>query len=231
MPFIFNLNDTLSKEMYLQDVYNSIVFQDVLKRANVNKIDLLDKLIRFVMMNIGHPFSANSLSKYLKKNAKRHSKSETIYNYLKYFENACFIHRVFRENIMGKGILKTNEKFYLTDQGFRQAVYGNNKRDINLILENIVYMELIRRGYTVTVGEINKKEIDFIAKKGDKKIYFQVSYIIAEKSTKTREFAPFLKIKDSYPKYVLSTDSIEYNYEGIKKKTITNFLLGDWWEN
>ena len=230
MPFIFNLDDNLSREMYLQDVYNSIVFQDVLKRANVNKIDLLDKLIRFVMMNVGHPFSANSLSKYLKNKAKRHSKSETIYNYLKYFENACFIHRVFRENIMGKGILKTNEKFYLTDQGFRQAVYGNNKRDVNLILENIVYMELIRRGYSVTVGEINKKEIDFLAKKRDKKIYFQVAYVLAEESTKQREFTPFLKIKDSYPKYVLSTDSVEYNFEGIEKKTIINFLLGDWWE-
>ncbi len=118
-------------------------------------------------MNVGHHFSVKSVSEYLKTRAKRHSKREIIYNYLKYFENACFINRVCRENIMGKVILKTNEKFYLTDHGFKQAVYSHNKRDAQLILENIVYMELIRRGWEVTIGNVGKNEIDFLAKKMD----------------------------------------------------------------
>ena len=169
MPFIHDVieNQDNQKKRYLHDVHNSIVYEDVLKRANVSRIDLMDKLIRFVIMNVGHHFSTKSISEYLKTRAKRHSKRETIYNYLTYFENACFINRVRRENIMGKGILKTNEKFYLTDHGFRQAIYGYNKRDAQLILENIVYMELIRRGYEVTIGNVGKKEIDFVAKKMD----------------------------------------------------------------
>ena len=232
MPFIHDVieNEDNQKTRYLHDVYNSIVYEDVLKRVKVNKIDLMDKLIRFVMMNVGHPFSANSLSQYLKKNAKRHSKKETIYNYLKYFENACFIKRVFRENVMGKGILKTNEKFYLTDHGFRQAIYGHNKRDIQLILENIVYMELIRRGYEVTIANVDKKEIDFLARKNGYKQYFQVSYEVNQESTLKREFDQLLKIKDNYPKYLITKDENEYNYKGIEKKSIINFLTGDWWD-
>jgi len=232
MPFIHDVieNYDNQKKRYLHDVYNSIVYEDVLKRANVSRIDLMDKLIRFVMMNVGHHFSTKSVSDYLKTRAKRHSKRETIYNYLTYFENACFINRVRRENIMGKGILKTNEKFYLTDHGFRQAIYGHNKRDAQLILENIVYMELIRRGWEVTIGNVSKKEIDFVAKKDGLKRYFQVSYEVNQESTRDREFGPLLKINDNYPKFLITKDDNEYDYEGIEKKHIINFLTGDWWD-
>ena len=232
MPFIHDVieNQENQKKRYLHDVYNSIVYEDVLKRAKVSRIDLMDKLIRFVIMNVGHHFSSKSISEYLKTRAKRHSKRETIYNYLTYFENACFINRVRRENIMGKGILKTNEKFYLTDHGFRQAIYGHNKRDAQLILENIVYMELIRRGYEVTIGNVGKKEIDFVAKKNGTKRYFQVSYEVNQESIQNREFSPLLKIKDNYPKYLITKDDNEYDYEGIEKKHIINFLTGDWWD-
>ena len=232
MPFIHDAieNKDNQKKRYLQDVYNSIVYEDVLKRNNVSRIDLMDKLIRFVMMNVGHHFSAQSVSDYLKKHAKRHSKRETIYNYLTYFENACFINRVHRENIMGKGILKTNEKFYLTDYGFRQAIYGHNKRDAQLILENIVYMELIRRGWKVTIGNVGKKEIDFVARKDGVIRYFQVSYEITQESTRNREFGPLLKVNDNYPKFVITKDDNEFDYNGIEVKNIINFLTGDWWD-
>jgi predicted AAA+ superfamily ATPase len=232
MPFIHDVIESRDnqKKRYHHDVYNSIVYEDVLKRANVSRIDLMDKLIRFVIMNVGHHFSVKSVSDYLKTRAKRHSKRETIYNYLTYFENACFINRVRRENIMGKGILKTNEKFYLTDHGFRQAIYGHNKRDAQLILENIVYMELIRRGWEVTIGNVGKKEIDFVAKKDGLKRYFQVSYEVNQESTRDREFGPLLKINDNYPKFLITKDDNEYDYNGIEKKHIINFLTEDWWD-
>ena len=232
MPFIHDVIESQDnqKKRYLHDVYNSIVYEDVLKRANVSRIDLMDKLIRFVIMNVGHHFSVKSVSDYLKTRAKRHSKRETIYNYLTFFENACFINRVRRENIMGKGILKTNEKFYLTDHGFRQAIYGHNKRDAQLILENIVYMELIRRGWEVTIGNVGKKEIDFVAKKDGLKRYFQVSYEVNQESTRDREFGPLLKINDNYPKFLITKDDNEYDYNGIEKKHIINFLTEDWWD-
>ena len=228
MPFIFSIEDTDNKKRYLKDVYNSIVFQDVLRRVNVRNIDLMDKIIRFVIMNLGCDFSSKNISNYLQTNLKGDFKIETIYKYLKYYENACFIHKVFKKDLIGKKLLKRHKKFYLTDQGFRQAIYGNNMRDIGQILENIVYMELLRRGYNVTTGEVNKKGVDFVARKEDKKIYIQVTYILAEKSTEDREFASLLKIRDNYPKYVLSTDKRKYDYEGIKKDTIINFLLSDW---
>lgn len=225
MPFSLEL-DNQNRIRYLEDLQNSIIYNDVLRRKSIGNIDLFNRLIRFMMVNVGQTFSANSISKYFK-NENRAVKSETIYNYLNYLENACFIHRVFRKDLIGKNVLRFNEKFFLTDQGFRQALFGTNLKDIQQILENIVYLELLRRGYNVTIGKLYKTEIDFVAERGSKKIYVQVAYLLASDETREREFGPLLKIKDSYPKYVLSMDIGEYEYEGIKKKNIIDFLLDE----
>lgn len=225
MPFTLDLDDE-NKIRYLEDLQKSIIFNDVLKRVSIKNIDLLERLTRFVMENVGQIFSANSIFKYFK-NEKRSAKSETIYNYLNYLENACFIHRTYRQDLVGKKILKFNEKFFLTDFGFRQASFGDNIGDIGQILENIVYLELLRRGYKVTVGKLYKTEIDFVAQKGSKKLYIQVAYIIADEKTREREFKPLIRINDANPKYVISTDPAEYEYEGVKKLNIINFLLDD----
>ncbi|MDO5848635.1 MAG: ATP-binding protein [Methanobrevibacter sp.] len=223
MPFTLELDDD-NKVRYLEDLQKSIIFNDVLKRVSINNIDLLERLIRFTMNNVGQIFSANSISKYFK-SENRSVKSETIYNYLKYLENACFIHKVHRKDLVGKKILKFNEKFFLTDFGFREAMFGSNMKDIGQILENIVYLELLRRGYKVNVGKLYQSEVDFVAQKGSDKLYIQVTYLMADEKTREREFKPLTKINDAYPKYVLSMDPIDYEYEGIKKINIIDFLL------
>ncbi|MCC7553835.1 MAG: ATP-binding protein [Methanobacteriaceae archaeon] len=225
MPHTLRFKET-EKIQYLTDLYNSIILKDVVKRNDIRDIDLLDRIIRFIMSNIGHLFSANSIVKYLKKDNVKVSVN-TIYNYLSYLEEACFINKVNREDIIGKKILNYSEKFYLTDLGFREAIYGYNQRDIGQSLENIVYIELLRRGYDVTIGKLRNKEVDFISKKGDKKIYIQVSYILAEESTINREFEPLIKIEDNYPKYLISTDEFDMSNNGINHLNIIDFLIGD----
>ncbi|MDL2246785.1 ATP-binding protein, partial [Methanobrevibacter sp. OttesenSCG-928-K11] len=216
----------VEKFQYLSDLYNSILLKDIVKRNDIRDVDLLDRLTRFIMGNIGQLVSANSIVKYLKKDNVKVS-INTIYNYLSYLEDACLINKVKREDLIGKKILNHSEKFYLTDLGFRQAIYGDNYKDIGQTLENIVYLELLRRGYEVTIGKLKDKEIDFVCKKGDLKIYIQVSYILAEESTINREFNPLLKIKDNYPKYVITTDQFDFSQNGVKHLNIDDFLKGN----
>lgn len=212
------------KIQYLTDLYNSIILKDIVKRNEIRDIDLLDRIIQYVMANIGQTFSANSIVKYLKKN-KVSVSVNTIYNYLSYIEEACLINKVKRENIIGKKILNHSEKFYLVDQGFREAIYGNNEKDIGQTLENIVYIELLRRGYNVTIGKFRDKELDFVCKKGEKIIYIQVSYILSENNTVQREFEPLLKIQDNYPKYVITMDRFDRSQDGIKHINLMDFLM------
>ena len=134
---------------------------------------------------------------------------------------------VVREDIVGKQILKFQEKIYLTDHGFREVVYGNNERDIQQILENIVYLELLRRGYEVRIGKVSTREVDFIAIKGNQREYYQVSYILAEETTIEREFSPLESITDNFPKYVLTMDAFDRSRNGIKHVNIVDFLLGE----
>ncbi len=222
MPVIFEMNQNY-KLKYLEDLLNSILYKDIMNRYKINNPDLLDRLLRFIIKNVGHTFSANSISKYFK-NEGREVLPKTIYNYLIYCENACLIHKVYREDLIGKKILKFNEKFYITDQGFRQSLNMNNAKDISQILENIVYMEMLRRGYKITIGKVHDKEIDFICRKNDEKIYIQVSYLLATKQIRNREFGELLKINDNYPKIVISMDEFDFSQEGIKHYNIINFL-------
>ena len=214
------------KKLVLMDLYNSIVLKDIIQRNNVKNIDLLDRIIRFVMYNVGQQFSANKVYKRLKQNMVNLSVN-TIYNYLKFFENACLIYPVKREDLKGKKILKYDEKYYLCDLGFRQAIIGNNQRDITRVIENIVYMELLRRGYEITIGKVDNLEVDFVCKKQNKPIYIQVSYLLASEETIEREFKPLKNISDNYPKYVITMDDVDMSHEGIEHLNLVDFLLGD----
>ncbi|WP_405352074.1 ATP-binding protein [Fusobacterium animalis] len=221
---IFNYNKEEIYQ-YIADVYNSILLRDVIARNNIRDIELLERVVLYIMDNIGNTFSAKSISDFLKNQGRKLS-IETIYNYLKALENAFIISKVQRYDIKGKNILETQEKYYLSDLGFRNAKLGYQSNDISSYLENIIFLELLRRKYKVNVGKKNNKEIDFIANLRDENLYLQVTYLLASSETIEREFSPLKAIKDNYPKMVLSMDNLpESNIEGIKRKRIIDFLL------
>ena len=191
MPYLANLRYLEEPcKQYLQDIYNSVVLTDVVKRNALRDVDLLSRIVSYVIANIGTTFSANSIVKFLK-NEHRSVAPETVLNYIKYCSNAYLFHQAKRQDLHGKQILATNEKYYMADHGLREAVFGSNMQDINLILENIVYMEALRRGYIVTVGKTGSKEIDFVCQKQNDKIYIQVAYLLASEDTIEREFGVY----------------------------------------
>ncbi len=224
-PFLYNFNfsETQHKQ-YLDDIFNSIILKDITNRYKIRDVALLKSLITFFISNIGNTFSSASLIKYLK-NEYRSVSTETIYNYLAYCQEACLLHLVPRQNLKGKTLLSTQEKIYITDHGIRQSLFMSNQKDINQVLENIVYIELLRRGFSVTVGKGENCEIDFVAQKGNQVCYFQVCYLLAAEETVKREFNAYNSIKDNYPKYVLSTDKIDFSQNGIVHKNIIDWLL------
>lgn len=203
---IFNYNKEEIYQ-YLADVYNSILLRDVIARNNIRDIELLERVVLYIMDNIGNTFSAKSISDFLKNQGRKLS-IETIYNYLKALENAFIISKVQRYDIKGKNILETQEKYYLSDLGFRNAKLGYQSNDISSYLENIIFLELLRRKYKVNVGKENNKEVDFIANLRDENLYLQVTYLLASPETIEREFFPLKAIKDNYPKMVLSMDNL-----------------------
>lgn len=178
------------------------------------------------MLSGGMPYLSNV--KFLK-NEQRTVSADTILNYIKYCVDAYLFYQVKRQDLQGKQILSTNEKYYIADHGIREAVYGGNMRDINLILENIVFMEILRRGYHVTVGKVKEKEIDFVCEKRNEKIYVQVTYLLASEDTINREFGIYENIKDNYPKFVVSLDEFDMSRNGIKHMNIREFLKAENW--
>jgi len=225
MPFLHSYDfDDGAARQYLSDLFDSIILKDIAQRKKVRDIEQLNRLILFLVSNIGNVFSAKSVTQYLK-NEKRKISTETIYNYIEYCKEACLLHLVPREDLIGKKTLSFQEKIYLTDHGIREALYGNNQRDINQILENIVYMELLRNGYEVSVGKNGTTEVDFSAKKGSEKLYVQVAYLLATAETVEREFSPLEAIPDNYPKYVLSMDEVDRSRNGIRHLPVRRFLL------
>ena len=229
MPYLANLRyaDAPSKQ-YLQDLFNSVQLKDIVKRNKIRDVDLLERIISYVMANMGTTFSANSLAKFLK-NEYRTTAPETILNYIKYCCEAYLFYQVKREDIQGKQVLASNEKYYIADHGIREAVFGGNTRDINLVLENIVYLELLRRGYEITVGRAGDKEIDFVCNRHGKKLYVQVAYLLASEETVNREFGVYDSIRDNFPKYVVSLDEFDMSRNGIKHQNIRDFLLAEEW--
>lgn len=209
----------------VRDIYNSTIFTDIVKRSQIRKIDQLERIVKYTFSNTGQPFSALSLSKYLK-SQNRSMDPETVYNYLSKLESAYILHRCSRFDIRGKEILKTQEKFYLADPAFRFAVLGFNEDDVASTLENIVFLELKHRGYDVYVGKLDQNEIDFVAVRQNEKLYIQIAQEISSEKTKEREYGNLLSIADNYPKYVLRTDILTGgNHEGIKTMHVADFLL------
>lgn len=228
LPAIHNFDydkDTIYQ--YLEDIYNSVLLKDVIARNGIRDIELLERIVLYVLDNIGNTFSAKNISDFLKSQGRKLSR-ETVYNYLKALENAYIISRVQRYDIKGKSILETQEKFYLTDLGLCHTKLGYRANDIAGYLENIIYLELLRRKYTVNIGKLGTKEIDFIGTLRDEKLYIQVTYLLASPETIEREFSPLKSVQDNYPKYVLSMDNLEnYNIDGIIREKIIDFLLNE----
>lgn len=209
----------------VKDIYNSTIFTDIVKRNQIRKVDQLERVVKYTFSNVGQTFSAATLSKYLK-SQNRQMDPETVYSYLSKLEKAYILHRCSRYDIKGKEILKTQEKFYLADSAFRFSVLGYDENAVASMLENLVYLELVRRGYEVYIGKLEKTEIDFVATRQEEKIYIQISERIERKETEQREYGNLLSIPDNYPKYVLRTDEFAGgNYEGIKTMHVADFLL------
>ena len=225
MPFLSNFpDDDSAKSQYLIDIYNSVVLKDVVKRNNIRDVDTLERIVAYAFSNIGHIFSATSLSKYFKSENRKIS-HDTILNYLKFCSDAFLFYKINRYDLEGKKIVTVNEKYYCADHGLREALFGKNIQNIDQVLENIVCLELLRRNYKVYVGKKGDLEIDFIAEKQGKKIYVQVAYLLANEETIKREFSVYNSVKDSYPKYVVSMDELDFSQNGIIHKNIKDFLF------
>lgn len=224
-----HLREYTKEEAYpiVRDIYNSTIFTDIVRRNHIRKIDQFERVVRYVFENVGNTFSASSIAKYLK-SEQRTLDNETVYNYLSKLESAYVLHRCSRYDIKGKEILKTQEKFYLADPALRYSVLGYNADSAGAMLENIVYLELLRRGYDVCVGKLEGYEIDFIATRQEEKLYVQVSKEIGSEGTREREYGRLLEIDDNYPKFVLLDDDYAGgNYQGIKTIHIADFLLSN----
>ena len=229
MPYLANLRYAEApSRQYLHDLFNSVQLKDIVRRNKIRDVDLLERIIAYVMANIGTTFSAASLSRYLR-SEQRNVAPETILNYIKYCMDAYLFYQVKREDLQGKQILSSNEKYYMADHGVREAVLGGNTKDINLVLENLVCMELLRRGYEVTVGRSGEQEIDFVCKRQGEKLYIQVTYLLASAETIAREFGAYDAIRDHYPKYVVSLDEFDMSRNGIRHRNIRDFLLMEEW--
>lgn len=223
MPGRYKFEHERTAKNYLMDMYQSILLRDIVKRYNIRDVDLLQRFMNYLVHNIGQTFSAATITNYLKNEGRKLSR-ETIYNYIEAAKNAYLIYGVPRYNIKGKALMKTKEKYYINDLGFR-SLYFDNEKDIGQALENIVYLELRRRGYDVFVGKFGDREVDFVAVDGQQKLYLQVSYLLAHQSTIDREFSVLEEIEDNYPKIVISMDKINQSREGILHKNIIDFLL------
>lgn len=209
----------------VRDIYHSTIYSDIVKRNQIRKVDQLERVVKYIFNNVGNTFSAKSVSDYLKAE-HRALDNETVYGYLEKLEKAYLLHRCSRYDLQGKEYLKTQEKFYLADTSLRYSVLGYNDDTVASSLENVVYLELCRRGYTVAIGKNGENEIDFIATRQNEKLYIQVTQRIDSEKTEKREYERLLEIQDNYPKYVLRTDAFAGgNYEGVKTMHVADFLL------
>lgn len=222
-----HLQSYTQDEVYtiVRDIYNSTIFSDIVKRNQVRKIDQMERVVKYTFQNVGNTFSAKSISDYLKAE-QRKLDNETVYSYLEKLEKAYLLHRCSRYDLQGKELLKTQEKFYLADVSLKYSVLGYTPDSAAASLENVIYLELCRRGYTVYIGKADAGEIDFVAIRQNDRLYVQVTQEVRTEKTEKREYERLLQIKDNYPKYVLRTDAFaDGNYQGIKTMHIADFLL------
>ncbi len=228
LPQRFSLNSETEIRTYLLDVYNSIIIKDIVTRFKVKDIDLFNRVTEYIMTTPAQTFSADSLTKYFESTDIKEVSKKTIYNYLEYMCKAHLINKVNRYDIRGKRILNGKYKYYLTDLGFIKMIDDSKRKQLGAYLENIVYNELVSRGYSVTIGNLKNGEIDFIALKDGKKEYYQVCYLLLDEDIINREFKPFSSIDDSYPKYVLSLDKFNMSRDGIIHLNIIDWLIKEY---
>lgn len=224
MPQIFNTNSVEERKLYLKDLYNSVILKDIVERNKIKDINLLNRVVQFLMENIGGIISSNSVTNYLK-NEKIQTTPDTILNYIEYITNSLIINKVNRYDIRGKNVMATLEKYYLTDLGLLQLKKSPIEKKVGGRLENIVYNELIARGYDVFIGKTDKGEIDFIVDDFGERSYIQVADYLSSDEVVEREFGAYKSVEDNYPKYVITMDKIDYSQNGIIHKNIIDFLL------
>ena len=225
MPQRFMLTDEMQTKTYLSDIYDSIVVKDIIARYGIKYLDLFNRIVEYIVTTPSQNFSAESLSNYFVNKDNREVSKITLYNYIEYMTKAMLINKADRYDIRGKRILNGKYKYYLTDLGLGQIKNIGKRQQLGAYLENIVYNELVSRGYDVKIGNLEKAEIDFIATRFKEKIYIQVAYILADDSVIDREFGAYKSIEDNYPKYVLTMDKHDFSQEGIIHKNVIDWLL------
>ncbi len=226
MPQIYNASSLIEKKMYLNDLYNTVILKDIIERHNIKDINLLNRVIQFVIENIGGVVSANSITKFLK-TEKINTTTDTVLNYIDFITDSMFINKVNRYNIRGKIVMSLLEKYYLADLGILQLKKSPIEKKIGGRLENIVYNELIARGYEVYIGKTDKGEIDFVVNDFGNIFYIQVADYLSSEEVVKREFNAYRNVSDNYPKYVITMDKLDYSRDGIIHKNIVDFLLNN----
>ncbi len=224
MPQRFQMETEEQTKTFLRDLFDTIVLRDILQRGGIKDIDLFNRLVEYLVCNPSQSFSVQSVTDYFLSENRKVSK-ETIYNYLEYITSSLIMERASRYDIRGKRILTKMDKYYLTDMGLGRIRNSGFKLEMGAMLENVVYNELLVRGYDVYVGKTRKGEVDFVAVKGQQKEYYQVAYYLYDQKVIDREFQAFLEIPDNYPKYVISFDKMDFSREGIIHKNAIRFLL------
>lgn len=224
-PFRYDLDFQREPSVkYLTDICGTILLKDVVQRNAFRNPSQLERILDYAIEQIGHTFSAKSVADYLKSERSSIS-NDAVYGYLKAAEDACLLYKVPREDAVGKRLLRFNEKYYVVDQGLRTARGFSNATAIDQVLENVVFIELLRRGYRVSVGKVGDRGVDFIAEKGESREYYQVAYLLATQDTVDREFSVLEAVRDNYPKYVLSLNDFQPNRNGIQGINIIDWLL------
>lgn len=226
MPFLSEIAYRENPSMhYLRDVYGAILLKDVVRRKSIRDVDLLERIVRFVMTETGHVFSARRIVDFLKGEHCVTAPS-TVLNYIKACEEAFLITKAEREDLIGKRVLSVDEKYYVVDTGMRNAnVASSTSRDVNQLLETVVFCEMIRRGYKVTIGRVKEKEVDFVCERDGERIYLQVAYLMPAEETREREFSSLRLVPDQYDKIVVSMDRFDFSEGGIKHRYLPDFLL------
>ncbi|MDR3307498.1 MAG: ATP-binding protein [Coriobacteriales bacterium] len=229
MPFVVDLDMPQSaRQRYLNDLFDSVILKDIVRRNNVRSVDQLQRICDFALANVGKTFSATSISNYFI-NERRPIATETVINYLRYCTEAYLLYKANREDLIGKRVLSVNEKYYCIDHALRDAVTNSSNRNIAQTLENVVYLELLRRGYEVSVGKAHDLEVDFVARCGGERHYIQVAYLLTTPETIEREERVFAQIPDHYPRHLISLDEIDMSANGIRHHYLPQFLLDESW--
>ena len=226
MPQRFQFHTEEETKVFLTDLYNSIVLRDIFERGQMKDIDILNRIIEYIVSNPSQTFSPTSIGKYFE-SVNRKISTETIYNYMELISSAMIMNKAMRYDVRGKRVLTRFDKYYLTDAGLGRIKNSGFKLEIGALLENAVYNELLVRGYEVYVGKIAKGEIDFVAVKDGQKEYYQVAYLLASDEVVEREFGAYKNVADNYPKYVLSMDKFDFSRDGIIHKNVVDFLWGE----